>query len=138
MVKLADYHMHMCGSVISPDVILRSVLALEIQWEMHPAQLLSLQIQNFKDPVVQETEAPIEIAHKTTFTLLGIPITVREDYPMSLIRLMKGSHPVAHIDGLAIPIAYGEPADFDAHWKNEKEKYDKIWRELEQSSLQSK
>lgn|SRR6202521_1137249 len=126
--------LNMSGAAINMAALLRIFRATNLRWEMHPAQLFSIEIVStfIKETVsVVETEVkledvPKELLKPMNYTLLGIPIAVREDYPKGWIRLYAGDKLVGAIENLAIPSVYGSSQSWDELQKEEEEKARKL------------
>ena len=123
------------GMAIYPAMLLALFSKSELHWEMHSAQLFSLEIaalQCVPTTVVMSEEkksTDIELLplHTTAVTLLGFPVKIDNDkYPKNLVRLMWGDREVGRIEGLAVPAAYPGLPDFDLEQKVEKEKFQKL------------
>jgi hypothetical protein len=102
-------------TAITESLVLASLATTDLHWEMHAAQVYSLQIQSFTAYETLEAEAKdLELfKHETKLTLLGLPVVVdSEKYPKGLIRLMLGKVELARIECLAIPSAFVSDEDY--------------------------
>ena len=129
------FSLNMCGAAVNFAVLLRMFRAAELRWEMHPAQLFSIEAQSnwLENATEVSTEVkledvPKELLKATKYTILGVPVTIREDYPEGWIRLYSGNKLVAYMENLAIPAAYGSyPETWEEHVQRENDKAQKIW-----------
>ena len=78
-----------------------ALLKSGLSWEIHPAQFLMLELY----PAIEGTT---ELAKPTQYTLMGIPVVVKNDTSMSVIRLMYNDKEIYRIDALAIPVGFEE------------------------------
>jgi hypothetical protein len=127
------FGINMSGACITFAVLLRVFQAADLRWEMHFNQLFSIEIQSmFMDtPTSVETnfteEATTELfKKKTTYTLMGIPVMLRSDYPETWIRLYMGKKLVAYIENLAVPVGCNPQGDSNEHMQKEANKAQKI------------
>ena len=121
------------GCAVTPALILATLVKSDLHWEMHHAQMLSLEIQRFnavyeiKGEVPEGMEQELMGRTHTNVTLMGLPVIIdNEHYPKSLIRLMWGDREVARIEALAVPSAFPGLPDFDLEQKSEREKFLKL------------
>jgi hypothetical protein len=130
------FGINMCGSAVTFAALLRLFRAAGLRWEMHPAQLFSVEMQSsFLDStatavstVVPEEEATELLKVGLKHTLMGIPVALRPDYPERWIRLYSGNKLVAYMESLAIPAEFGSyPEALEAHEQSEDAKAQKIW-----------
>lgn len=127
---------NMSGAAINFAVLLRVFHAADLRWEMHPAQLFSIElISTFLEEsvTVVETEVkaedvPTELMKNPKYTLLGVPVLLRQDYPKTWIRLYAGTKLVGYLENLAIPSAYCNGAiPWEDERKAETDKAQKLW-----------
>ena len=127
-----DFYLNMCGAPVTQAAIGLILMRSGLQWEMHPAQVFSLEVQamqvNTKFTTHSEADEDRfkELLAETKHTLMGIPVVLKQDYPLSLIRLMYEGREVSRIEALAVPIGFcdypvGDPEDLE-----EKKKWEKI------------
>jgi hypothetical protein len=108
-------------AVVSYAAILGALAQSGMRWEMHPAQLFSLEmLYTMKDPVgferlVKEEKDKLmcELIPATRYTMCGIPILVREDVPRGWIRLMFENKEIVRLEALAVPSIYMRHDDFN-------------------------
>jgi hypothetical protein len=106
--------LNMNGSAINFAVLLRAFHAANLRWEVHPAQLFSVELHStFLDPeTIQEVSTEVSegetelLNREIKHTLMGIPITLREDYPNTWIRLYAGDKLIAYLENLSVPWAW--------------------------------
>lgn len=127
---------NMNGGAVTFAVLLRLFRAADLRWEMHPAQLFSIEVQStFLDGAatavsaeVPEEETTELLKRELKHTLMGIPVALRSDYPKGWIRLYSGNKLVAYMENLAVPAAYiGYSVTWEAHVQSESAKAQKIW-----------
>jgi len=104
---------------INYAIIMAALLKSGFHWEMHSAQLMSLECLAFKSITTVTSEVTADtkeiFVHTTKNTLMGLPITIDDEkYPKSLIRLMHEEREVCRIEYLAIPWAYCYDEDPEA------------------------
>ena len=123
-----DFYLNASGAAITPFLVELLLMRSGLQWEMHLAQALSLELTALRlcTTIEQKEASTVELGPKTQFTLMGIPITTSEDYPRSLIRLMHNGEEVTRIENLGIPIGFEDFANYDAYVISEREKMNKI------------
>lgn len=124
--------LNMNGACINFAVLLSLLQAEDLRWEMSPAQLLSLEIQALIEPVAVvdlETKEDFtkELLKPTKYTILGIPVQLRKDYPDTWIRLYRDTTLVGYVENLAVPAVYSFRPDFGTYQKTQTEKAQKIW-----------
>jgi len=130
--QIPEFQLCMASGAVTKAAILSVLLNVNIHWQMHPAQLFSLEIQTVdwsQSPVTveqciadEEDKLVCEIIPATKYTLCGLPIEINEGVPESWIRLMQGNKEIARIDSLAVPCAFSGWKDFDSHNRIEQEK----------------
>jgi len=106
---------------INTGVILSSLMLSGLHWEMHPAQLFSVEIMalNFVDdgPLSETKDNAELLPHVNTkvtlmglpdtkVTLMGLPVEIKQNFPMSIIRLMHMEKEIGRIECLAVPMAF--------------------------------
>jgi hypothetical protein len=120
---------------VTPALIMVALLKSDLHWEMHMAQLYSLETQALAfttEPIVLESEVkevPQDVFNniRTEVTLLGLPVRIdNEVYPKGLIRLMHGNKELYRIECLAIPTGFGNYNDWEAELKSERDKFAKL------------
>lgn len=129
------FGMNMGGATVNFASLLRVFQAADLRWEMHSAQLFSIElISTFLEaPVtVVETEVkaedvPTELLKKTKYTLLGVPVLLRQDYPKTWIRLYAGTKLVGYLENLAIPSSHCGAVPWEAEQKTETDKAQNLW-----------
>lgn len=128
-----DFYINAAGARIAPELIEILIMRSGLQWEMHPAQVFSLEMQALNNVTVLKGESKEvdvqkmrELLPETKHTLMGIPIILKSYYPMNLIRLMFNGEEVTRIEALAVPCGFCNYADYDKHCKDEQEKLAKI------------
>jgi hypothetical protein len=127
-----DFYVNAAGAAIAPQLIDLILMRSGLQWEMHPAQVHSLEMQAFRNvTVVTATKEGIEDTQKIPFpetkhTLMGLPVAIKYDYPMNLIRLMFNGEEITRIEFLAVPCGFENYLDFDKHCEDERQKMQKI------------
>lgn len=137
---LYDVHFNMCGGAITPSVIKGALIKTGLHWEMHPAQLFSLEINSLfaegKEQAVWEKieekgdELLCELIPHTKYTLCGLPVVPRADYPEGWIDLVDTKkHTLIHIDNCAVPSVFGDWRDWQVHQANQNAKAEAIWHE---------
>lgn len=129
------FGLNMGSAAVSFSALLRMFQAADLRWEMHPAQLHSIELQStfLNDPVVVSTEVTAEevkelLPREIKHTLMGVPVQIRKDYPESWIRLYMGTKLIAYMENLAIPAAYSSYSEeWQTHVDKENDKAAKIW-----------
>ena len=123
------FYLNASGASVTHHILFLILLRSGISWEMHPAQLFAIEKQamNFTmNSPVEVAESTVtahkEIGPECKYTLCGLPIKLRQDYPMSLIRLMLNDKELTRIEALGIPLLFCNGADL----QNEREKFQKI------------
>jgi len=108
-----DFYVNACGTCITPALIHILLVRSGLQWEMHPAQIHSLEMQELRATVEvaeelaeDNPEHSKELMPSTGITLCGIIVNPKEEYPKHLIRLMYNGEEVTRIDNLAIPVGF--------------------------------
>lgn len=83
---------------LTPQLPLALLERTNLHWEMHRAQVFALEVCDFSTGslTTANKEASKEFL-KVQYTMGGLPITVREDYPKSLLRLMQGDTELGRI-----------------------------------------
>lgn len=122
-----DHTLNMNGGCVTPAALLRMFRASELRWHMHPAQLFSLEIQCFikhseVSTEVKAEDVPKELLKTPDYTVLGIPVQLRDDYPMAWIRLYAGKTLISAMENLAIPSTFCKWGDWDKYQAEENEK----------------
>jgi hypothetical protein len=107
---MQDFYVNAGGARVALGLINLLLIRSGMQWEMHPAQVFSLEMNAFQNSTILEEEISgdwaerlKELGKKTQHTLMGIPLVTSMEYPMSLIRLMYNGEEVTRIEALAIP-----------------------------------
>ncbi len=129
------FGLNMCSAAVNVAALLRLFQAADLRWEMHPAQLFSVQIQGSflegsTEVTAEHTAEEIKelIPREIKYTLFGIPVQVRKDYPESWIRLYMGKKLIGYMENLAIPTAYSNyPEGWQTHEDLERDKARIIW-----------
>jgi len=105
-----DFYLNASGAAVTPALIDLMLMRSGMQWEMHPAQVFSLEMTALQNYTILEEEVSgdwaerlKELGKKTQHTLMGIPVVIKEEYPKFLIRLMYNGEEVTRIESLVIP-----------------------------------
>ena len=108
-----DFYLNASGAAVTPALIDLMLMRSGMQWEMHPAQVFSLEMTALQNYTILEEEVSgdwaerlKELGKKTQHTLMGIPVVIKEEYPKFLIRLMYNGEEVTRIENLAIPVGF--------------------------------
>lgn len=130
---------NMCAGAITPGVIQGALIKTGIHWETSPAQLFSLEINSLYaegkvtavvEKITEKDEALIcELIPHTKYTLCGLPLTVRADYPEGWISLVDwGGKELIRFVNCAIPCVFGDWRDWQVHQKDQDAKAEAICR----------
>lgn len=122
---------NMCSAIVTPAVVLATLLQSGLCWEMHYAQVFALEMSALMSTTVLETEITYEQAKELmphvqpSVTLMGIPVKIdNERYPKSLIRLMRGDVELSRIENLAVLGAVmGDSYYTEEDMKRERDKF---------------
>jgi hypothetical protein len=131
-----DFYLNMSGAMIAPGNIDLLLMRSGLQWEMHPAQVFALELRaiemgtqvyiEYDETKPFDIEDTKELFKPTPHTLMGIPVVLKQNYPMSLIRLMYEGREISRIENAAIPYGWADLANYDEWQKSEVEKFQKI------------
>ncbi len=122
--------LNMCGAIITPAVVLAALLKSGLRWEMHQAQVFSVERSSL-DSTVLEIDIASEQAKELmphvqpSVTLMGIPVKIdNANYPKGLIRLMHGDVELSRIENLAIPGGFVDEEEYTEEGrKREQDKF---------------
>jgi len=134
--------LNMTAGAINYAAIWATLAQCGLKWEMHPAQVFSLQVQHeIQNPVVleqiikeEDDKLMCEMIPATKLTVCGIPVYVREDMPRGWIRLMHGNKEIARIENIAVPSVYVRYDDFNMFEKREQILAEKLCQEQQELS----
>ncbi len=124
--------LNMCNMAVTPAAVLAALLKSGLHWEMHQAQVFSLETSALM--TVLETEITSEHAKELmshihpSVTLMGIPVKIdNERYPKGLIRLMLGDTELSRLECLAVPCGFVDEEEYTEEGrKREGEKFAKL------------
>jgi hypothetical protein len=116
-----DFYVNAGGAAVTPALIDLVLMRSGMQWEMHPAQVFSLEMTALQNSTILEEEISgtwaerlKELGKKTQHTLMGIPVVTSMEYPKYLIRLMYNGEEVTRIENLAIPGGFYDYKDVES------------------------
>lgn len=136
--KFKAYEIYNLGAgAITPSVIMGALIKTGLHWEMSPAQIFSLEINSlYSEGKYQAIEEKLEdredsllceIIPRQRYTLCGLPVSVRADYPEGWVSFVdKDGRELIRFNNCAIPSSFADWQNFDAHQKNEERKAEAI------------
>jgi hypothetical protein len=134
MNVLSSFYFNAAGAMPTQAMLNLLLMRSGLRWEMHPAQLYGLEMlaleARTRFVVEKEHKAEVqrtkELFKETKYTLMGLPVVLKQDYPMSLIRLMLNGEEVTRVECLAVPAGFWNPLTYEELDKGEREKLEKI------------
>jgi hypothetical protein len=108
---MTDFYVNASGAPVTPSMLTLVTIRSGLQWEMHPAQLFSIELGSISDVTIVKKEITEEEFKaikfpETKHTLMGIPVVMKAEYPKTLVRLMYGDKEVTRIENLAVPSGF--------------------------------
>ena len=89
---------------ITPELLIKALAWSGLKWRMHLAQIVSLEAAALHHVVETQSAQVNEISPFVgERTLMGIPIQLSEDVPLSTIELLLNGEVIYKIENLAIP-----------------------------------
>ena len=95
--------LNVCGAAINHATVLAALAKSNLHWEMHQAQVYSLEMAMFIESsevtavVSEDMTRELLSRPQTNITLMGLPVIIdNERYPKGLVRLMSGDTELAH------------------------------------------
>ena len=125
--------LNVCGAAINHATVLAALAKSNLHWEMHQAQVYSLEMAMFIESsevtavVSEDMTRELLSRPQTNITLMGLPVIIdNERYPKGLVRLMSGDTELSRIEALAIPSVFMNGIDWDLDQRIEREKFCKL------------
>jgi hypothetical protein len=122
-----NFYLNAGCACITPALIALLMMRTGLRWEMHPAQVCGLQMQTLKLEATVENVTALDpqkfaelMPHTMGVTLMGLPVHIKEEYSMSLVRLMYKDEEVSRIEALAIPCGFMKGSDEDLEVERKK------------------